>query len=111
MWDQFFDPVFFLKGLGIQNLTGTIVDMGCGYGTFTIPGAQLNQGVVYALDIENEMIVVTKEKASKAGLKNVHAVQRDFMVLGTGTRRWEWSVRYAVQHSARRGTIKNLDRS
>jgi hypothetical protein len=30
MWDQFFDPGFMLKGLGICNLSGTIVDMGCG---------------------------------------------------------------------------------
>jgi hypothetical protein len=36
MWDQFFAPDFILKGLGIQNLTGIIVDMGCGYGTFTM---------------------------------------------------------------------------
>lgn len=84
MWDQFFDPDFILKGLGIQNLTGTIVDMGCGYGTFTIPAAQMNPGIVYALDIENEMIAATQEKAREAGLKNVHAVQRDFMTLGTG---------------------------
>jgi 2-polyprenyl-3-methyl-5-hydroxy-6-metoxy-1,4-benzoquinol methylase len=39
LWDQFFHPEFILKGLGIQNLTGTIVDLGCGYGTFTIPAA------------------------------------------------------------------------
>ncbi len=84
MWDQFFDPDFILKTLGIQNLTGTIVDLGCGYGTFTIPAAQANPGIVYALDIENEMIAATQEKAREAGLKNVHAVQRDSMTLGTG---------------------------
>jgi ubiquinone/menaquinone biosynthesis C-methylase UbiE len=83
-WDQFFDPDLILKGLGIQNLTGTIVDMGCGYGTFTIPAAQINQGMVYALDIENKMVITTQEKARKAGLKNVCAVQQDFMNLGTG---------------------------
>jgi ubiquinone/menaquinone biosynthesis C-methylase UbiE len=84
MWDQFFDTDFILKGLGIQNLAGTIVDLGCGYGTFTIPAAQLNQSTIYALDIENEMIKITQEKARTAGLKNVHAVQRDFMTIGTG---------------------------
>ena len=84
MWDQFFDPDFMLKGLGICNLTGTIVDMGCGYGTFTIPAAQMNQGMVCALDIESEMIATTREKASKARLNNVRAVQQDFMALGTG---------------------------
>jgi ubiquinone/menaquinone biosynthesis C-methylase UbiE len=84
MWDQFFDPDIILKGLGIQNLTGTIVDMGCGYGTFTIPAARMNQGVIYALDIEKKVVITTQEKARKAGLKNVHAIQRDFMTLGTG---------------------------
>jgi ubiquinone/menaquinone biosynthesis C-methylase UbiE len=84
MWDQFFIPDFILKSLGIQNITGTIVDFGCGYGTFTIPAAQANQGTVYALDIEKEMVTVTQEKASQAGLKNVRAVQRDFMTMGTG---------------------------
>jgi ubiquinone/menaquinone biosynthesis C-methylase UbiE len=84
MWDQFFDPEFILKGLGILNLTGTIVDLGCGYGTFTIPAAQLNQGAIYALDLESEMIKITQEKARIAGLKNVQTVQRDFVTLGTG---------------------------
>jgi ubiquinone/menaquinone biosynthesis C-methylase UbiE len=54
------------------------------YGTFTIPASQLNPGTVYALDIENGMIVTTQEKARSAGLKNVHAVQRDFISVGTG---------------------------
>jgi ubiquinone/menaquinone biosynthesis C-methylase UbiE len=84
MWDQFFDPEFILRSLGIQYLTGTIVDMGCGYGTFTIPAARFNQGKIYALDIENEMIRITQEKAETAGLKNVRAIQRDFMNFGTG---------------------------
>jgi ubiquinone/menaquinone biosynthesis C-methylase UbiE len=83
MWDQFFDPAVILKRLGIQNLTGTIVDMGCGYGTFAIPAAQMNQSMVYALDIEHEMIVATQEKARIAGLKNVYAAQRDFITNGT----------------------------
>jgi ubiquinone/menaquinone biosynthesis C-methylase UbiE len=84
VWDQFFEPDLILKGMRIQNLTGPIVDMGCGYGTFTIPAAQLNPDWVYALDIETEMILTTWEKALKAGLKNVCALQRDFMTLGTG---------------------------
>ena len=42
-WDQFFDPNSILSGLGNCNLTGTIVDMSCGYGTSTIPAAQRTQ--------------------------------------------------------------------
>ena len=84
LWEQFFEPDLILKGLGLQNLSGPIVDMGCGYGTFTIPVAQLNPGPVYALDIENDMILTTREKALQAGLKNVCTRQRDFISLGTG---------------------------
>lgn len=84
MWDQFFDADIILKRMGIQNLTGTIVDMGCGYGTFTIPAAQMNQGIVYALDIEDDMITTTQEKATIARLKNVRAVKRDFLNDGAG---------------------------
>lgn len=84
MWDRFFDPYFILKSLGIQNLTGAIVDMGCGYGTFAIPAAKLNQGMVRALDIENEMVAVTREKARTIGLTNVNPIQRDFITSGTG---------------------------
>jgi 2-polyprenyl-3-methyl-5-hydroxy-6-metoxy-1,4-benzoquinol methylase len=74
-WDQFFDPNSILNGLGICNLTGTIVVIGCGYGTFTIPAAQTTQGKVYALDIENKMVMTTQEKARRAGLRNICAIQ------------------------------------
>jgi 2-polyprenyl-3-methyl-5-hydroxy-6-metoxy-1,4-benzoquinol methylase len=83
-WDQFFDPDAILVGLGIYDLSGNIVDVGCGYGTFSIPAARKNKGMIYALHIEKEMIEVVQRKANEAGLKNIHAVHRDFMMEGTG---------------------------
>ena len=84
MWDRFFDPDAILDGLGIHELPGNIVDLGSGYGTFTLPAARKNMGTIYALDIEEEMIRAVQQKASEAGLGNVLAGQRDFMVEGTG---------------------------
>src|SRR3990172_6797947 len=84
MWDQFFDPDIIFDDLGIQGLIGNIVDLGCGYGTFTIPAARKNKGTIYALDIEAEMIQTVQRTASEAGLGNVFAIQRDFMAEGTG---------------------------
>jgi len=84
MWDQFFDPDAILDGSGIRNLSGNIVDLGCGYGTFSIPAARKNQGMIYALDIEKDMIQAVQKKANEAGLKNLYAVHRDFMMEGTG---------------------------
>jgi ubiquinone/menaquinone biosynthesis C-methylase UbiE len=60
------------------------VDFGCGYGTFTIPAARVVRGVVYALDIEPEMIAATAAKSKAAGLTNAQVRQRDFVAEGTG---------------------------
>ena len=83
-WDNFFDPDTILDGLGIYDLSGNIVDLGCGYGTFSIPAARKNKGMIYALDIENKMIQAVQKKASEAGLTNIFTVQRDFMMEDTG---------------------------
>src|SRR6266498_2294007 len=83
MWDTFFDTDTILDGMGICDLSGNIVDLGCGYGTFSIPAARKNRGMIYALDIEKEMIQAVQKKACEAGLRNILAVQRDFMLEGT----------------------------
>lgn len=61
-----------------------MVEFGCGYGTFTIPAASHIEGRLFALDIEPEMIAVTCQKATQAGLRNVVARVRDFVSEGTG---------------------------
>lgn len=87
IWDTFFHPEVILDSLGIKNLTGNIADLGCGYGTFTIPVAKRINSLVYAIDIEKGMVQITQEKARQTGLKNVEIIQRDFMVDGTGISR------------------------
>jgi len=52
----FFDPNTILDELGICDLSGNIVDLGCGYGTFSLPAARKNRGMIFALDIEKDMI-------------------------------------------------------
>lgn len=84
MWETFFDPDFILDHLGVSNVVGNIVDVACGYGTFTIPAARRTQGTVYAIDIDAGMIKVTREKVEQSGLKNIIVVQRDFVTEGTG---------------------------
>lgn len=84
MWDNFFTPDTILDSLSIQDIAGNVVDLGCGYGTFTIPAAKRTKGLVYAIDIEREMVATTQEKVRQLGLENVIALQRDFLVEGTG---------------------------
>jgi SAM-dependent methyltransferase len=84
MWKQFFDPSDALALLGLTPETSSAVDLGCGYGTFTIPAARLIRGTVHGFDIEPEMIRETAEKAEEAGLTNVELHLRDFAGEGTG---------------------------
>ena len=84
MWGEFFKPKRILKTLGIDNSIRNIADFGCGYGTFTLPVAQVVKGKVYALDIEPEMIEETKRKAEEEKLGNVEVILRDFISKGSG---------------------------
>jgi ubiquinone/menaquinone biosynthesis C-methylase UbiE len=51
----------------------TILDFGCGYGTYAIPAARIvgEQGRVYALDKDKEALDELMQKAESAGLKNI----------------------------------------
>ena len=41
MWSKFFDPITVLKNLGLAANCRDVLEFGCGYGTFTIPAAQM----------------------------------------------------------------------
>ena len=84
MWEKFFKPQSILFNLGLDAQVRDVVEVGCGYGTFTIPAARVIRGRIYAYDIDEEMIRITKTEAEKAGLKNVNTVLRDIVVDGTG---------------------------
>lgn len=84
MWHSFFDPETTLARLGLASDCECVIDFGCGYGTFSIPAARMVRGTVHALDIEPEMIAVTKAKADQQRLANVRTWQRDFVETGCG---------------------------
>lgn len=84
MWQAFFNPIEILLALGMEKNMSHVVDFGCGYGTFTIPAAQLITGTVHAFDIELEMIAETQRKAERITLANIKFYLRDFIENGTG---------------------------
>jgi len=94
MWETFFNPPSILTTLGFTRETKNVAEFGCGYGTFTIPAARKIQGWVYAIDVDPEMISITRREAIKRGLNNVEASQRDFMGEGSGLE--DESVDYAM---------------
>jgi ubiquinone/menaquinone biosynthesis C-methylase UbiE len=64
-----------LEDIGLRS--GMVfMDIGCGYGYFTIPAAQIvgEQGKVYAVDRDASAIARLKRKAAERGLKNINAV-------------------------------------
>ncbi|MBI2848419.1 MAG: class I SAM-dependent methyltransferase [Chloroflexi bacterium] len=54
----------------------TILDYGCGTGSFTIPAARIvgDGGTVYALDCFPRQLEIVAEKSRKAGLANVETI-------------------------------------
>ena len=83
-WESYFDPAGILDALGVRHLSGDAIEFGCGYGTFTLATAMRISGRLYALDIDPVMVAATSTRASRSGLKNVVAEQRDFLEDGSG---------------------------
>lgn len=93
IWGIFFNPLKILVRLGLDNIKDA-VELGCGYGTFTIPAARLIQGKIYAIDIEPEMTAMVQTEAQKNGLSNIEAMTRDFIAEGTSLK--DESIDYAM---------------
>ena len=93
-WEAFFNPRCILERMDCVSSCGDVVEFGCGYGTFTIPAAEVVNGRVLALDIEPGMVAATEWKATEAVLPNVTAEVRDFIATGCG--REDGSVGYAL---------------
>lgn len=78
-------PYEILKTLGLQE--GDIfADIGCGIGYFSIPAADIVglKGIVYAMDIELEMIEETEKRAEGNGMANIRPIVTDEYDLKVG---------------------------
>lgn len=84
MWQSFFDSQVVLTKLGLDANCMDVLEFGCGYGTFTIPAAQMIRGKVYAIDIEPEMLAITRAKAESVGVQTIELKLRDFVLEGSG---------------------------
>ena len=84
MWEEFVDPPSVLTKLGLTSNCRDVVEFGCGYGTFTIPAAQIILGTIHALDIDPQMIEETNSNVRSSKVSNVNLMLRDFVTDGTG---------------------------
>ena len=83
-WNDFFDIELILSELEINEQTYDLVEIGCGYGTFTIPSAKLIKGKLYSFDIEKEMLDCVKQKLINEQIDNVILEERDILTQTTG---------------------------
>lgn len=83
-WNSLFDVSAIIDWLNLSAVAGPIVEIGCGYGTFTVPVARSTTRGVWALDIDKEMVVRAESNVHEAECKNVIFFQRDVLEAGTG---------------------------
>jgi SAM-dependent methyltransferase len=81
-WETLLDVPLILDRLDIRRFTD-VAELGCGYGTFTIPIAKVLAGTVYTFDVDPAMLDRTHERG--AGLRII-GEQRDVMADGFGVR-------------------------
>lgn len=70
---KWYHPDINLETLGLREGM-TFMDIGCGYGFFTIKAAQIvgEKGKVYGVDIDFSSIDQLEQDAIEKGLKNIH---------------------------------------
>lgn len=83
-WNSLFKVDEILNAFQVGPEIDSVVDFGAGYGTFSLPVAQRVSGVVYAIDIELELLSRLFQKALKQGILNVIPRRRDIVEQGTG---------------------------
>jgi SAM-dependent methyltransferase len=81
-WESLFNVELILDRMGLDATMGDVAELGCGYGTFTIPVARRIRGVIETCDIEPAMVDRTIQRAQEAGLGNVRAEVRDVLAEG-----------------------------
>lgn len=84
MWKAFFRIENIFQFLEINNNVSDLVEIGCGYGTFTIPAAKQISGKLFAFDFETEMIEIVRQKANNEELINIILENRDILSSTTG---------------------------
>ena len=78
LWETFFDPPKILTALELSADVTHVIEFGCGYGTFTIPAAQIVNGQVTSLEIDERMVDYTQRRAKDSLLSNIKLIATDF---------------------------------
>lgn len=83
-WESLFDVDLILDRLEVDPSWRHVAELGCGYGTFTIPVARRIVGSIDTFDIDQTMLDRTQQRAAAAGLHNLRCSLRDVLADGFG---------------------------
>lgn len=81
-WESLLDADAILARFRFDAATGDVAELGCGYGTFTLPLARRIGGSVRAFDIDADMVERVRVRAVLGRIANISATQRDVLTLG-----------------------------
>jgi ubiquinone/menaquinone biosynthesis C-methylase UbiE len=84
MWSKFFNPERILQQMECTTDLESVVDLGSGFGTFSIPASQMIKGKVHAFDIDPNMIGQLQSKIDQQNIKNIELHLADFIADGSG---------------------------
>lgn len=82
-WKSYFKPLDILKEMGVNKNIKTLIDIGCGYGTFLLPAAEIVSGKAIGIDIDESMIEVCRKKVEDNGISNINLINGDISTKGT----------------------------
>ena len=83
-WETLLDVDAILARFHLDTTTRDVAELGCGYGTFTLPLARRIAGRVHAIDIDGTMVERTAVRAAQEGIRNIATAQRDILMQGYG---------------------------
>lgn len=83
-WETLFAVELILDRLQIDEHLRDVVELGCGYGTFTLPVARRISGTLRTFDIDAGMVEKTDRRASAGKIGNIVCEQRDVFLEGFG---------------------------
>jgi ubiquinone/menaquinone biosynthesis C-methylase UbiE len=84
IWASFFNVDLILSELQVNSDIYDLVEVGCGYGTFTIPAAKKINGDLYTFEIEEDMLAIVKQKLNNTHIDNVILENKDVITMTTG---------------------------
>jgi len=68
LWETFFDTSLILNSFKMDRFSD-VIEIGCGYGTFSVPIAQSIRGPLYAYDIDSKMVEATIARTTSLNVR------------------------------------------